>query len=130
MRQFYTVYLFSLWGQTLKGNTVNVSVLKLCGWELHDFLAQNKERPPSYTLYSYHFLPACCSSCCMWQRSKGPAPFFYRLQQLWKCTFFHPPQPIQEPSSMKRNPRHSSHIQMIPLEPLLCSYIFSDFLRI
>ena len=66
-------------------NTGGVNVFKPCGWKLGDFLAQSKQRPPVCIAPSHHFSPTLCSSSCMWQRRKGPALPFLRLELLWKC---------------------------------------------
>lgn len=121
--RLHTILLHS--DQTLKGNTVSVKVFKPRRWELHDFLTRNKERPPFDALYSYHFLLACCSSSCMWQRRKRPARFSTDCSDYGNAEFVHPPQmTMREPSSMKRNSRHSSHLQAVPLKPFVCSCIF------
>lgn len=83
------MYHSSLLAQRLKGNTVNINVLKLCGWELHDFLAQNKERLTFHALYSHHFLPAY-PVCGKGERDQPH--FSTDCSYYGNEHFFHPPQ--------------------------------------
>lgn len=118
------MYHSSLLAQRLKGNTVNINVLKLCGWELHDFLAQNKERLTFHALYSHHFYQLILYVA----KEKGTSLIFLQTIATMGMNIFStlPKMIIKEPSSMKRNSRLFSHIQMIPLEPFaLFLYIFS-----
>lgn len=61
-------------------------------------------------------------------KEKGTSPIFLQTTATMEMNIFStlPNMIIKEPSSMKRNSRPSSHIQMLPLEPFaLFLYIFS-----
>lgn len=131
MRSFWNMYQHYVLSQTLKRqkkkkkNTKkekktagSVNVFKPCGWKVSDFLAQSKQRPPLCVSPSHLFSPTLCSSSCNWRRRKGPAPPFLQARapvNMQKPASLHR-MTSKEPSVVKRNSRHSSHIQAISLQ--------------